>query len=181
METTFKCDLCNYQSTVKCNYNKHLKTKMHKEKSQIQVQAHNEIYLLKSQVEVLQNKVNILEEQNKNIINMLNNYFNKNEVNNKIDDDDNDDIIIHEGEKVSIDDIITNSENEEKKIDKIIDDKTCDDDVVDEHNDENKDDEIQVDENKLWCEIDNELSNLLEISNDKKFNNIDKMTQKSHI
>lgn len=151
METKiFTCELCNYQSAVKCNYNKHLKTKMHMEKSQIQAQtqstANTEISLLKSQVETLQNKVNILEEQNKNIINMFacvraqmqafNNCFNKNEVNN------NDDIVLYEGEKVSIDDIIINSENEERKID----------DIIEKKDDENKSDEGDED-GKITDEI----------------------------
>ena len=200
METTiFKCTLCNYQSTVKCNYNKHLKTKMHMEKSQIQAQAqsaaNNEIDLLKSQVEVLQNKVNILEEQNKNIINMLNNYFTKNEVNNNINDNNDfnknevnnniDEIIIYEAEKVSIDDIITNSEIEEKKIDEIINERT--DEIIDEVTDETytdtdiKENKIQFGENKSSDEVEEELYKLWLIRGDTKFNNIDNETKTKYL
>ena len=102
---------------------------------------------------------------------MLNNYFNKNEVNTKIDDDI-DDIVLYEGEKVSIDDIITNSEIEEKKIDNIIDER-----AQESEHDNEEEDEIQMIENKTRDDVEYELEILLSIRDDPKFNDINNKTK----
>ena len=44
-----------------------------------------------------------------------------------------------------------------------------------------KEDEIQIDENKSGCEIEDEMNDLLEISGDQKFNNIDNNTKITYL